>query len=289
MEPQAAWLESQKFVAALNPVLVDGKQAGTKVMSHPRYRKMRIQVDKPPGTLRLALVGDSTIWGLLGNRRADITMQVYEQMTARTNLAAHISLLHSKDRPGKRLEILNLGLMGSISEIALARVRELAELDLDGLVIYVGNNDFTDPIVVQPLHPEAIQYSWLRRKVFIASAAVRLLIREAPLAKIKGRGQALLRNLRLMRDLAQQNNVPIIFVSPTNREDRDPIGVEPAYNALQAAGAEVVKARTILQGAADQMGAPYRDLFSDEVHPSRRGYLELAKGLMEPMRRAGMF
>ena len=110
MEPQAAWLESQKFVAALNPVLVDGKQAGTKVMSHPRYRKMRIQVDKPPGTLRLALVGDSTIWGLLGNRRADITMQVYEQMTARTNLAAHISLLHSKDRPGKRLEILNLGL-----------------------------------------------------------------------------------------------------------------------------------------------------------------------------------
>jgi len=93
------------------------------------FRDDPVAVPKPPDTIRVLDVGDSSTWGLnLPDRSATYSDQLQALLDARPD--------------GPRYDVVNAGVVGYSSFQGLQLVRHwLDDLDADVVTVYLGNND----------------------------------------------------------------------------------------------------------------------------------------------------
>lgn len=129
--------DAEKFdLATQTFVLVPGEHrsyTGTEVINSQGFVGRELKPDGPD-LWRIAAVGDSCTYG--GGH------PVY------TYSAQLQALLEERERPGRRYEVVNAGVSGLNSELALRRLRsKVLPLDPEVVTIYIGWNDLmkTDP------------------------------------------------------------------------------------------------------------------------------------------------
>jgi lysophospholipase L1-like esterase len=94
-----------------------------------------IATPKPPGTIRVVCLGDSTTFGVFKNEPGDIrASSAYPAAMAE----------QARDRGLSRVEVVNAGTLGATSTSGLALfLAVLRRLEPDVLVVRLGNNDHT--------------------------------------------------------------------------------------------------------------------------------------------------
>jgi lysophospholipase L1-like esterase len=102
-----------------------GQRAGRQFL-FPGFRPAELARAKPPGTLRVIGLGDSTSYGLFVGADAAFIEVLGEEIAAAT---------------GKPVEALNLGCAGFASDRVLALLPTALALGPDLVVVYVGHNE----------------------------------------------------------------------------------------------------------------------------------------------------
>lgn len=124
---------------------------------HPgaHFRVEHITRAKEPGVTRIVCLGDSTVHGHPFDPPAPFADW----------LAARLPLL----LPGRRFEVVNLGVNGMDSEAVADLAEELAPLAPDLAIVYVGHNEFLDQHLGKSVRPfshalqRALRHSWFLR------------------------------------------------------------------------------------------------------------------------------
>ncbi|MBL8843455.1 MAG: SGNH/GDSL hydrolase family protein [Planctomycetes bacterium] len=119
------------------------------------FRIERLPLAKEPGVTRVVCLGDSTVHGHPFDPPAPFADW----------LAARLPLL----LPGRRFEVVNLGVNGMDSEAVADLAEELAPLAPDLAIVYVGHNEFLDQHLGKSVRPSshalqrALRHSWFLR------------------------------------------------------------------------------------------------------------------------------
>lgn len=241
----------------------------------------RVGIEKAsasPGALRIALLGDSTTFGI------DVPFE--ETFGARLEA-----------RSGGRLAALNAGVTGYTSTQALARYRrDVRPWKPHVVVLQVGINDpvarfwLSDDQIMEDRIPDAIAAvlnRWLLRSHFfrvIRSATLSLIGRpSAPGPDVPRVGPERLRaNIKALgEEVHADGGRLVLLVSPVNPDARGwpRLPDVQRYRAIMAeaareAGAEVVTPVELMETTGDLA------LFLDTVHPNGRGHDRLAAALL---------
>lgn len=218
------------------------KKISSGVHAQGSFRYERVLMPKPPGLIRVAVVGESSVEGFPFPRN----------LTAVSFLEAYLQALH----PGKPIEVLNLG----VTAVASYPVRVVAEqsletLDLDLLVIYTGHNEFYGASGVASTQSSMLRFggrdgSYVLRGTGIYQAVERAiggaaeksfkrpdnlrinLIEEmAAIKRIEPQGalhakaaKVLEANLRAMIGAARRHSVPVVVCTlASNEKDLRPV------------------------------------------------------------------
>jgi lysophospholipase L1-like esterase len=269
------------------------------------YHSMRVVIPKPAGVFRVVLIGDSTPWGMIGGvdesqDTRDISLQGHlERMlplhlggraeVIDLSLQGHLERLFPTHLGGRPVEVINLGLPGSISDVALARAREALRVEPDLALVYVGANDSNQELVRATLEPGFRSRGWLRRRIYLAELIARALTtpRRTSRAAV-ARGPLLETNLRALVVL-MEHRVPLLVCLPVVRDraahadTRDRIA-----RATVGTAARVVDVVRAFDDAARARGVAWDRLFSDEMHPTVDGHRVLAEAVIAAASHAGM-
>ncbi len=110
----------------VNLQATEGAAAG-RFFLHPGFRSARIAERKPPGTLRIFVLGGSSAYGLyVGDDDA---------------FSGRLQRLLEERHPDRAFEVVNLGCPGWASNRVLNLMDGLSDLDPDLFVVYSGHNE----------------------------------------------------------------------------------------------------------------------------------------------------
>jgi lysophospholipase L1-like esterase len=246
-------------------------------------REARFALPKPPHTLRVVLLGDSTAWGLIagppldGNDESSFGPELERQLGAVV-------------RP-RHVEVINMGMCGAISEVALALLREAVTFQPDAIVVYVGINDSNLDLIEPTLVPGAARKGWLRRHLRLADLVAHSLTRRRMTPRlVTTRLPVLEANLRRMQGLARRRDVPLLICLPVGREGGEG-AAETHLNRVRAtvsraalAGTPLVDIAAAVREAARRRGRPFESFYSDDIHPNREGYALYAGAVVAALR-----
>lgn len=119
-----------------------------------RPLNFRVQKEKPPGTLRIVVLGESAAQGI-----PDPTF----------GFAPHLRAQLQARHPDRRIEVLNTGVVAINSHVVRAIAAELAGFSPDLFVVYLGNNEVVGPYAPGCAYLSTMPPRWAIR----ASVAVR--------------------------------------------------------------------------------------------------------------------
>jgi lysophospholipase L1-like esterase len=254
----------------------------------PSLRTLRpsgFDLPKPATTLRVILVGDSTAWGLIGGSPADAEHRGPFGPEIERQLAEVV-------RP-RRAEVINMGLPGAISEVALALVRQSLTFQPDAIVAYVGINDSNLDLIEPTLVPGVARQGWLRRHLRLADVVAHMLTKPRAELRLDFRRLPVLEaNLRRMLELARGHRVPFLFCLPVGREGRGEPDVQRVRDRVRQAagsGAHLVDIPAAVEAAALRRGVRFESFYSDDVHPNRQGYAVYAEAIVAALRKLESF
>ncbi|NOZ60687.1 MAG: tetratricopeptide repeat protein [Calditrichaeota bacterium] len=226
----------------------------------PQLYPQRFPVKKSPRTIRIFLLGGSTMAGF-----------PYE-LNARIN-----SLL--KDRlsvyfPKKNVEVINFGLSAVNSFTVLDFAREIVDYQPDLAIIYMGHNEFYGAFGVGSLEQFAKNPRWVRFYLRLRRFRTFLLLRSA-IAKIYAKTRASDQNYHqtLMEKIAKKKAIPVNsadyrLACRYFRENLDEI-----ISTIQKKKIHVFVS-TLTSNLKDQF--PFVSLFSDSIPREQKAAWEKA-------------
>mgnify|MGYP000444899923 CR=1 FL=1 len=287
---------------------VPGDTEGLAI-SPEAYRDTPLDHPRPDRQVRIACVGDSSVFGA--------GVQRLEAFPERLEVA-----LNPSPEPGPRaVEVINTAVPGHSSFQALLRLEEALPLGIDGVVAYLMNSDLME----RRSAPDAAYFGsmspGLWRLLLQHTATGRWLqhqaVEQQQLAP-GGGGSRVTRaefrdNLRRLVDLSKQHDFFVVFVIPPSRSglarirpedvrvhtETDAIAAEEQLASIPPMHREGFNVATALEAfragmplvdgprlfheaySADPAEARGADaLFVDPLHPSARGHRLLAEALL---------
>ena len=245
-----------------------------------RFTPARIAVPKPQGTVRIFMIGGSTVAGFIKGKD-DAYMR-------RHAFAAKIKKLLGRRIAPRTLEVVNLGMHGGVSDYVLARVEEVTAYDPDLILIYTGLNDASVDLVRMTLEPDFAQKSWLRANLRLADLFVYLISNKAERSKTVLRDAQFLKNITAMTLAARKIGKPLFVCLPVTRDKNDFARQRRMIRAeAERGGAHPVNILPRLKQASALSGRPYKSYFSDFIHPNKRGYRVLAEAFVGALEKQG--
>jgi lysophospholipase L1-like esterase len=106
--------------------VIRGSAAGRSSL-HPGFRRVRISERKPPGTVRIFVLGGSCAYGMYLGEEAAFPGRLRQRLTER--------------HPGRPIEVVNLGCVGWASNRVVNLMSRVVELDPDLFIVYSGHNE----------------------------------------------------------------------------------------------------------------------------------------------------
>lgn len=292
-------------------ILLERQELGGEawlVVGNSSARWTALREQKPPGTWRIGLVGESS---------AQAANYLAEE--------SFLSVLGRRLRerhPDRPIELLNGGIGGAISDDILRAGRDAIDADVDVLILYHGINDLgrlETLAAMRAFTPLQLGARVLLDESRVARVMTDLLptsLRRRWAAPEEGGGRldrlgdedgsrlqglAALRcsrnQQRLVRE-ARDNGVPVVVVSQAVLE-REP-GMEPASggpsdllrslarDTAARSGAVFIDGRAVLRAHASAATGEARagaDYFWDDLHPSRLGHAVLGEALAPTVER----
>ena len=186
------------------PTLVPGKWAdGTRVLlpADPRLRYQSVLRDKPEGALRVVTFGGSATAGLGFSPNVTFSRELERALRSAY--------------PGRKIEVLNLGIVALASKQVKLLVAEVAQLhEADVMIVYSGNNEFLE------VHAEKYAESSATRFSRLGSLLMDLNLYRLVNGLIRGpqRGEALKEQEFSNEDLQLTQDAIIQQVSMTEAE-----------------------------------------------------------------------
>ena len=281
----------------------------------PRMARMSsplmLEKDKPPGTLRIVVLGESAA---LGDPQPELGMPRFLELQLEARF------------PERRVEVINAAMTAINSHVIVEIAQELAEFQPDAFVVYMGNNE-----VVGPYGPGTVfaaSARWTRLRVLLSRLRLAGLMRGRAdaagwtgLAMFAGREVAAddvrLRavyanfraNLERVLACAARRDIPVMLSTvAVNLRDCAPFAGEAAraafaegrledardldtlrfradrrLNELVREAATQAGGTVTLVDAAAQFGQPGRDEFVDHVHFTPAGNHRLAVALADAL------
>jgi lysophospholipase L1-like esterase len=249
--------------------------------------------EKPPGVFRVFCVGGSTTrgWPFLG-------LASYPRLLA---------LLLRDVLPGRKVEVINAGVMGSDSTSDLPLVRELLRYSPDLILLYEGRNEAVSAGLHRGVQGLALRahgvllrrcrlYAWLKtrwvsdfREPFDHAEAVRAWTGAAERPEVLKR--ILRRNLRAMAAAAARRDTPVVLLTqvaaPEELESGAPIVAVNAWlrELAAEAGWPLIDLEAAFQTPAEG-GA--RRVIPVSVHPDLAGYALLARSVGRGLAERGL-
>jgi lysophospholipase L1-like esterase len=259
-----------------------------------KIRARRFPKRPVPGEVRLLALGDSTVWGVVRgedtrNRDRSFPKQLEELIAARN--------------PNATVRVINLGAPGLTTHQLRAIAPGLLAMSPQAVILYIGHNDLNLSLrgfaLATPSHSLLRRYSFawgalasLRRGPTPRSAmgttprpptkqdiAMRPLILEQFGANYREILHTFTRAgiLVVACDLLSMATADIASPHGTNRQRGLIQRLALEENALFFPTVDR------LRGALEAHGLEWRALFSDYVHPTKRGYFWLAEALYDEL------
>ncbi len=262
----------------------------------PRYIPSRVAMPKPADTFRVLIVGDSVAWGFLDGEDAFRHNSLDKQR--QVTITGQLQRLLGEVLAPRKVEVINLGLPGTVSEFSLARAEEGLAYELDLVVVYTGLNDKNLALYRAATDPAFRARGWIRRHLRLAELLWRTMQRPTHTvsssaedqARAAGRMQATVQNLAALVALGQKRGVPVLIGLPITAYQE--AAVEMRRNlrrALPPIGGLLVDIEAQLKGVARAEGIPFPSLFSaDQVHPTPKGYAEFAAAYVKAFQEYGL-
>lgn len=110
-----------------DPVLIWRPRPGAETFNGQGYRGPEVELEKPPGTVRVVTVGDSNTLGWAGPSGSNWPGDLAHELAAAD--------------PGTRYEVVNAGVWGYTSHQGLGRLREALAFEPDLVLVSFGSND----------------------------------------------------------------------------------------------------------------------------------------------------
>lgn len=258
------------------------------------FREGPIAVPKPPGTLRILALGDSTTAGLGIPERSHTWPARLERR-----------LRAVSERP---LEVLNLGVGGydPHQEAELLRVEGLA-LEPDAVLVLVCANDLqrgVDGGVYEALlrareHLDTpapgLAAQWVRqsRLLFVVRHRLRALVAREPRGSARlwqdVESNPLEAGLALFRRLSERHDLPVlVFLLPALDGTGSRYAHHDLHRRMEAVARRVGGLPWIdLLDDLSRAGPPLRQLSLDGLHPNRLGAAAVAEVVFRELRRRG--
>jgi lysophospholipase L1-like esterase len=158
---EAQWLDYDRLpVAELKPYVGFAPRANyrspTVNTNELGFRGRAVQSPKPPGRVRVAVIGGSAAFGTGASSDA-VTFPARLEAALRT-------------RTGRDVEVVNAGAPAYVSGQELARLTfEVLDLEPDIAVVYDGFNDLNSALLFDPRPGYPSNFSWLERAVHFNS------------------------------------------------------------------------------------------------------------------------
>lgn len=269
-----------------------------------------VDVAKPPGFTRIACLGDSTTFGIFKHSHFEMrTTAAYADRLAERLRAAGYD----------RTEVLNAGTLGATSASALAfYLVRLRPLDVDVLIVRVGNNDHTQLrgsaamlatdaeyramrlLPPSAAHSETVRVGFHAYRRWLAAQPWAVRGEQVPLPRYEA-------NLRRLAETAHAAGTRVLFLDFPYRElARGPSPGEtfPNYFLTVRSLAELhelhAQYQTATERIAGETGAAYLRTVNalraspvpvftdfDLSHPNEAGAEILGRGIFEELQRRG--
>ncbi|MFT7624295.1 MAG: lysophospholipase L1-like esterase [Myxococcota bacterium] len=269
-----------------------GYQDARITISSQGFRDREYAATKPEGTRRILALGDSSTFG------HDVALEDTWHAILEKRLERRL-----QRRPGDRWEVINAGVTGYTSSLALRMYREHGRsLDPDIVVLYIGLNDviakyhLSDDAILARSGPDLARrlqnsvllhlHTWLliKRGVNAISSWVEGDAARAPVARVSE--EQYLQNLRALARETTTDGARLVLIS-------SPVCKEWTAGLHDAEG--VYRRRALLHEEAARLDVPLlyvrrlteaaetfnAALFLDSVHPNPRGHGLLAERLHE--------
>lgn len=243
------------------------------------FRGPEVALTKQPSALRVAVVGDSALYG--------------DKVGEGATMPAQLQLLLSRACPQRQVEVLNLAVPGWTSFQGLYQLETLG-MQLQPDVLIIGFNNGPEPAdkterelshVDSPLLPLyrllARSHTYRTLRTFILQCTSP---RDAPASPVTVRvpEPEHMEYLRRMRDLCAARGIPVLFVvMPHNT---DVAGMCPSYqdlDALRGPSCIVLDLNRAWRSNGSNVALFVRD---DAVHPNAAGHHRMADEMMEAMK-----
>lgn len=181
------------------------------MIKSPRFYS--IPNEKPPGTYRIFVLGESAAMG---------------DPDSAYGFSRYLEVMLHESFPATKFEVVNTGMVAINSHVTLAIARELASYKPDLFIVYAGSNEVVGPFGPGTvLTASSMSLPIIRASIFVRSTRISQLMTSASSAKTQWRGMEMFLDKQVRADSPRMEHAYRNF----SRNLKDIVGVAHAAGA----------------------------------------------------------